>query len=102
MRRVPSPLPAIVPATRPRAGTDIERECCGRKTEQYNRGTRGCHDAGPGGVPVTAPFFPVGKVAQRVLSLTLATERGHGEPARSRSGNLSIAARAERLSGCKP
>ena len=48
------------------------------------------------------PFFAIGQVVQRVLSMTLATERGQGEPARSRSGNVPIAARAERLSGYKP
>ncbi len=56
----------------------------------------------PGGVPVAARLCAVGKVAQRVLSMTLATDRGQGEPARSRSGNVSIAARAERLSEYKP
>ena len=93
---------AIVPATRPRAGTDVGRECCGQKITQYNCGTRGCHDAGPGRVPVAAPFPGIGKLDQRALSMTLATERGQGEPARSRSGNVSIAARAELLSGYMP
>ena len=96
------PLLAIVPATRHRSGTDVGRECCGRKIGQYNCGTRGCHDAGPGAVPVAARLCALGKVAQRVLSMTLATDRGQGEPARSGSGNVSIAARAERLSGYKP
>jgi hypothetical protein len=92
----------MVPATRPRAGTDVGHECCGQKPGQYNCGTRGCHDADPGGVPLAARFLPVGRLPQRVLSMTLATERGHGEPARSCSGNVSMAVRAERLSGYKP
>ncbi len=102
MRGGSSPLPATVLVTRPRAGTDFGRECCGRKIVQYSCGTCGCHDAGLGRVPVAAPFPGVGKLAQRALSMMLATERGQGEPARSRSGNVSIAARAERLSGYMP
>ncbi len=101
MRGYSPPLPVIVPVTRPRAGTDVERECCEQKSGQYNCGTHGCHDAGPGRAPVVARFSGRGNVAQRVLAMTPATERGQGEPARRRSGNVSIAARAELLSGYK-
>ena len=58
---------AIVAVTRPRAGTDVGHECCGRKTREYTGGSRGCHDAGPAREPVAGPESQWGRPSAGVL-----------------------------------